>query len=167
MARVNKQINAPELRVVGGKGEQLGIMATEKALSLAWEQNLDLIEIAPKAVPPVCKIMDYGKYLYHKAKQDKVQKLKQKKVEIKAVRLSVRTGQHDLDFKTEKVKKFLSVGDKVKIDMLLRGREKQHFNLAEDKLKNFVATLGEIKLEQPLKRTPQGFVVIVSKLEVK
>lgn len=167
MARVNKQISALEIRVVGEKGEQLGIMATEKALGLAWEHELDLIEIAPKAAPPVCKIMDYGKYLYHKAKQDKAQKLKQKKIEIKAVRLTVRTGQHDLNFKAERVKKFLNVGDKVKIDMILKGREKQHFDFAEDKLKNFIAVLGEIKLEQPLKRTPQGFIVIVSKLEIK
>lgn len=153
----------PQVRVVGQKGEPIGILDIQKAINLAREQGLDLIEIAPKANPPVCRLMDYGKYLYHKAKQERAQKAKQKKIEIKGVRLSVRTGQHDLDFKAKKVEGFLEDGDKVKIDMVLRGREKQHFDFAEEKLRNFIAGLGEIKFEQPLKRTPQGFMVVISK----
>lgn len=150
------------MRVIDENGGQAGILSLSDAIALAKERGFDLIEIAPTAVPPVCRIMDYGKYLYHKAKQDRLQKAKQRKVELKGVRLSVRTGQHDLDFKAEKVKEFLEEGNKVKIDMVLKGREKQHFDVAEEKLKSFIARLGEIKFEQEIKRSPQGLVVIIS-----
>lgn len=160
---MNQEIRSPEIRVLGEDGSLLGIMDVPKALDIARGKGLDLIEIAPKAIPPVCRIMDYGKYLYHKAKQDRIQKAKQKKVEIKGIRLSVRTGQHDLEFKAKKVKDFLDTGDKVKIDMVLKGREKAHFDFAEEKLKGFLALLGTLKYEQALKRTPQGLVVIISK----
>lgn len=163
MARINEQIRVPQIRVVSEKGEQLGILDIEKAIGLARERGFDLIEIAPKANPPVCKLMDFGKYLYHKAKQERIQKAKQKKIEIKGIRLSVRTSQHDLDFKAKKVKEFLKDDNRVKIEMTLRGREKQHFDFAEEKLKNFLALLGEINYEQALKRTSQGLVVIVRK----
>jgi len=160
---MNQEIRSPEIRVLDEDGTALGIMDVPKALSLAKEKGLDLIEIAPKANPPVCRIMDYGKYLYHKAKQDRIQKAKQKKVEMKGVRLSVRTGQHDLEFKAKKVQEFLDEGDKVKIDMVLKGREKAHFDFAEEKLKVFLALLGTVKYEQVVKRTPQGLVVIISR----
>lgn len=138
-------------------------METNQAIGIAKEQNLDLIEIAPTAKPPVCRIMDYGKFLYHKAKQERVQKAKQKKIELKSVRISVRTGEHDLSFKAEKIKEFLEEGHKVKVDMVLRGREKAHFDFAEEKLRTFLNNLEGIKFEQPLKRSPQGLVIIISK----
>lgn len=138
-------------------------METNQAIGIAKEQNLDLIEIAPTAKPPVCRIMDYGKFLYHKAKQERIQKAKQKKIELKSVRISVRTGEHDLSFKAEKIKEFLEEGHKVKVDMVLRGREKAHFDFAEEKLRTFLNNLEGIKFEQPLKRSPQGLVIIISK----
>lgn len=149
--------------VIDEKGEQLGVLPTQEAIATAKERGLDLIEVAPKANPPVCRLMDYGKYLYRKAKEDRLQKAKQKKSETKSIRLSARTGEHDLAFKTKKVLGFLEDGDKVKIDMTLKGREKAHFDLAEEKLLNFISGLGEIKFEQELKKTPQGMVVIITK----
>lgn len=163
MTRINEQIRVPQVRVVSEKGEQLGVLDIIKAISLARERGFDLIEIAPKANPPVCKLMDFGKYLYHKAKQERIQKAKQKKIAIKSIRLSVRTSQHDLNFKAGKIKEFLEDSNKVKIEMTLRGREKQHFDFAEERLKNFLTLLGKINCEQALKRTPQGLVVIVGK----
>lgn len=157
------QIRVPEVRLIDEKGEQLGVVSIQQALEAAGERGLDLIEVGPKSKPPVCKLMNYGKYLYRKAKEDRLQKAKQKKIEVKSMRLSVRTGEHDLAFKAKKVKDFLEDGDKVKVEIVLKGREKQHFDLAKEKLIKFLDNLGEIKFEQEIKRVPQGLVVVVGK----
>lgn len=151
------------MRLIDEKGEQLGVVTIQQALDIARERGLDVIEVGPKAKPPVCKLMNYGKYLYRKAKEDRLQKAKQKKIEVKSMRISVRTGDHDLAFKAKKVKEFLEDGDKVKIEIVLRGREKQHFDLAKEKLMKFLGELGEVKFEQEIKRVPQGLIVVVGK----
>jgi translation initiation factor IF-3 len=138
-------------------------MPTIEALAMAKERLLDLVEVSPKAVPPVCRIMDYGKHLYQQSKQLRLAKAKQKKVEIKGVRLGLRTDTHDIEFKRAQSDKFLKQGDKVKIDIVLRGREKAHQDLARKNLQEFIAGITTpYKIEDPIKRFPGGFNVIIA-----
>ena len=138
-------------------------MNIEQALGIAREQELDLVEIAPKAQPPVCKIMDYGKYQYQQSKQDRLNKAKQKKVEVKGIRIGIRTDTHDLEFKKNQVEKFLTKGDKVKAEIVLRGREKAHQDLARKNLGDFLKTITvPYKTEQEMKRFPGGFNIIIA-----
>jgi translation initiation factor IF-3 len=138
-------------------------MQTQDALQMAKEQELDLVEIAPLAKPPVCKIMDYGKFQYQQSKQDKNNKAKQKKSEIKGIRIGVRTDDHDLDFKKTQADKFLQKGNKVKIEITLKGREKAHQDLARTNLQNFLKNITTPhKVEQEIKRFPGGFNVIIA-----
>lgn len=138
-------------------------MATFEALNLAKERMLDLVEVSPKAQPPVCRIMDYGKHLYQQSKQLRLAKAKQKKVEIKGVRLGLRTDTHDSEFKRAQAEKFLRQGDKVKIDIVLRGREKAHQELARTNLQQFISAITvPYKIEDHIKRFPGGFNVIIA-----
>lgn len=163
LTRINEYIRASEVRVVSDSGELLGIMPPYKALEIARERELDLVEIAPKAVPPVVKIMDFGKYQYQKSREERQNKLKQKKFEIKGIRIGVRTDDHDLDFKKEQADKFLKKGNKVKIEISLRGREKAHQDLARRNLLDFIHSISvPYKLEQEVKRFPGGFNVIIT-----
>lgn len=147
---VNNKINSPEVRLIDENDQYLGIMEIKKALAIAQERGLDLIEIDPKAQPPVAKITNFGQFKYNLRKKEKQQKKQQKVGEIKGVRLTLRIGQHDLNFKAEKTKEFLNQNQKVKIDLVLKGREKVHFNLAKDLVDKFINLLGEnIKIEQP------------------
>lgn len=119
---------------------------------------MDLVEVSPKAAPPVCKISDYGKFQYQKNKQDRVSKTKQKKVETKGIRIGVRTDKHDLSFKKKQAEKFLSKGNKVKIDIVLRGREKAHQDLARKNITEFIASIEVThRFEEEIKRFPGGF----------
>lgn len=166
--RVNEQIRIPRVVVIGENGEQHGEMSTYDAIDLARQNSLDLVEVSPKAQPPVCKIMDYGKYLYQQSKQAKVAKAKQKKVEIKGIRLGLRTDTHDRDFKKAQAEKFLRQGNKVKIDIILRGREKAHQDLAQTNLKEFISLIETpYKVEEQIKRFPGGFNIIIAPVEVK
>ena len=138
-------------------------MSTLDAMALAKEHLLDLVEVSPKAVVPVCRIMDYGKHLYQQSKQLRLAKAKQKKVEIKGVRLGLRTDTHDSEFKRAQSEKFLRQGDKVKIDIVLRGREKAHQDLARKNLQDFISGITvPYKVEDPIKRFPGGFNVIIA-----
>jgi translation initiation factor IF-3 len=149
--------------VIDDEGKQIGEMPTTEAMTLAKEKMLDLVEVSPKAVPPVCRIMDYGKHLYQQSKQLRIAKAKQKKIEIKGVRLGLRTDTHDLDFKKAQSEKFLRQGDKVKIDIVLRGREKAHQDLARKNLQDFISLITvPYKIEDPIKRFPGGFNVIIA-----
>jgi len=131
---------------------------------MARERGLDLIEIAPNVRPPVCRLMEYGKYQYKKSKEEKDQKNKQKRVEIKGIRISMRTGQHDLETKIKQIEKFFEKGDKIKIDMILKGREKSLFNLAKEKLTQFIELVpSETKIEQEIKSQPRGLSIVISK----
>jgi len=131
---------------------------------MAKEAGLDLIEIAPNAKPPVCRIMDYGKFQYQKSRKEKLQKSKQKRTEIKGVRISPRIGQHDLNFKAKQAEKFLNQGHKVKIEMILKGREKGLIDIAKEKLNKFIEIIElETVFEQEIKRQPRGLFVIITK----
>ena len=123
---INEQIRDREIRLIGSNGEQLGIMSAREAMKLAEEAELDLVKIAPNAKPPVCKIIDYGKYRYELARKEKEAKKKQKTVEVKEIRLSPNIDTNDLNTKVNAAKKFLSKGNKVKITLRFRGREMAH-----------------------------------------
>lgn len=151
------------MRVVDEDGKQLGIMPPQKALDIARENQLDLVEISPKAVPPVCKIMDFGKYQYQKSREDRQNKAKQKKVNIKGIRIGVRTDAHDLNFKKNQADKFLKKGNKVKLEIVMHGREKAHQDIARKNLIDFMKTISvPYKLEQEVKRFPGGFNAILA-----
>lgn len=161
--RTNEGIRIPRVFVIDENGKQLGEMPTFEALALAKESFLDLVEVSPKSNPPVCRIMDYGKHIYQQSKQMRLAKAKQKKVETKGVRLGVRTDVHDLDFKKAQSEKFLNHGDKVKIEIVLRGREKAHQDLARQNLQSFISSITvPYKIEDPIKRFPGGFNVIIA-----
>ena len=121
--QINDSIRDPEVRVVGANGEQLGIMSAREANKIAEEEGLDLVKISPSAVPPVCKIMDYGKYVFDKAKREKEQRKNQKIVALKEVQLSMTIEKHDIDVKAKHAQKFLTNGDKVKVSIRMKGRQ--------------------------------------------
>ncbi len=128
--RVNRDIRARDVRVIDDAGEQLGIMSTRDALAIALERELDLVEVAPNATPPVCRLMDYGKFLYEKQKRERESRKAQKQIEIKEVRLRPKTGEHDIQVVLTKSRKFLAEGNKVKVTIRFRGREIVHREVA-------------------------------------
>jgi len=161
---VNNQIRAERVRVIDKEGKNLGIFELEKALHLAEEEGLDLILLTEKANPPVCKIADYGKYLYwlQKRKKDK----KDKKSELKVVRLGFNISLHDLEIKAKQAEKFLSQGNKIKIEIVLRGREKTLPEIAKEKIERFLEILEKtipIKKDTDLRKEAKGFTIIISK----
>lgn len=141
---INEQIRDKEVRVVGEGGEQLGIMSSRDAQKLADEAGLDLVKIAPTAKPPVCKIVDYGKFKYEQTRKEKEARKKQKIIEIKEIRLSPNIDTNDLNTKINAARKFLSKGDKVKITLRFRGREMAHMNSSKHILDEFAETLADI-----------------------
>ena len=147
--RANNRINSPEVQVIGSTGENLGIINTNKAISMAKEEGLDLIEIAPNAKPPVCKIIDMGKYKYDAQKKANKAKKKQKKIELKEIKLRPVTETHDYNFKLKNAQKFLSKGDKVKFTIRFKGRELQHSNLGHDlmnKIQEDIKLVGKVEM---------------------
>ena len=141
---INGQIRDKEVRVISESGEQLGIMSSREAMKLAQEADLDLVKIAPKAQPPVCKIIDYGKYRYEAARKEKEAKKKQKTVEIKEVRLSPNIDTNDLNTKVNNAKKFISKGNKVKVTLRFRGREMAHVQQSKHILDDFAESLADV-----------------------
>ena len=141
---INEQIRDREIRLVGEGGEQLGIMPTREAMRMAEEAGLDLVKIAPTAKPPVCKIVDYGKFKYEQVRKEKEAKKKQKTVEIKEIRLSPNIDTNDLNTKVNAARKFLTKGDKVKITLRFRGREIAHMNNSRHILDDFAESLSDI-----------------------
>ncbi len=147
--RANNRINSPEVQVIGSTGENLGIINTNKAISMAKEEGLDLIEIAPNAKPPVCKIIDMGKYKYDAQKKANKAKKKQKKIELKEIKLRPVTETHDYNFKLKNAQKFLSKGDKVKFTIRFKGRELQHSNLGYNlmnKIQEDIKLVGKVEM---------------------
>ena len=140
---VNEQIRAKELRVIAADGEQLGIMSSKEALAIAEEKDLDLVLIAPNAKPPVCKIMNYGKYCFEQAKKAKENKKKQKTMEIKEIRLSLNIDVHDFNTKLKHAERFLKAGIKVKVSIRLRGREMGHSDMGVQTMKRFAEACEE------------------------
>ena len=142
-ALINEEIRAKEVRLIDQNGEQLGIMSTQEALAKAAEANLDLVNISPNAAPPVCRIMDYGKFRYEQEKKLKEAKKKQKTTELKEMRLGIFIEEHDIDTKAKTVSKFLDDGDKVKISMRFRGREMGYVNKGKETMLSFFSRLSD------------------------
>lgn len=141
---INEQIRDREVRLIGEDGEQLGIMSAREAMKIAMEAELDLVKIAPAAKPPVCKIIDYGKYKYEQTRKEKEAKKKQRTVEIKEVRLSPNIDTNDLNTKVNNAKKFISKGNKVKVTLRFRGREMAHVQQSRHILDDFAEMLSDI-----------------------
>jgi len=160
---INEQIRDREVRLIGTNGEQLGIMSARDAYRLAQEAELDLVKIAPGAKPPVCKIIDYGKYRYEQSRKEKEAKKKQKFVEIKEVRLSPNIDANDLNTKTNNARKFLSKGNKVKITLRFRGREMAHMQASRHILEDFAASVEDIAvIDKPIKQEGRTLTIYLS-----
>ena len=142
--QINEEILDKEVRLIGDQGEQLGIMSVDEALRIATEHELDLVKIAPGSNPPVCKIMDYGKFRFEQAKQEKEAKKNQRVIEIKEIRMSPGIDTNDFNTKLKNAQKFLNDGDRVKVSVRFRGREMAHTEIGADLLKDFAAQCTEI-----------------------
>ena len=142
--QINEEIRDKELRVIGASGDQLGIMSSAEALRIAEEKELDLVKIAPNAVPPVCKIMDYGKFRFEQLKKEKEAKKNQRVVEVKEIRMSPSIDTNDLNTKIKNAMKFLNDGNRVKVTVRFRGREMAHTSLGEVLLKQFGESCAEV-----------------------
>lgn len=143
---INEQIRDKEVRVIGEDGEQLGIMSSREALQLAEEAGVDLVKIAPTAKPPVCKIVDYGKFRYEQARKEKEAKKKQKVIDVKEIRLSPNIDTNDLNTKVNAAKKFLQKGDRVKVTLRFRGREMAHMASSKHILDDFAQALADVSV---------------------
>lgn len=160
---INEQIRDKEVRLIGEDGEQLGIQPIKEAMKLAKEANLDLVKIAPTAKPPVCKIIDYGKYRYELARKDKEAKKKQKVTEVKEIRLSPNIDDNDLETKANNARKFILKGDKVKVALRFRGREMAHIGASKKILDEFFAKLEDIAVvEKPSKLEGRSMIMFLT-----
>lgn len=160
---INEQIKDPEVRLIGESGEQLGVMSVVKALDMAYSADLDLVKIAPTANPPVCKIIDYGKYKYEQARREKEAKKKQKVIEVKEIRMSPNISDNDLNTKVNSARKFLNRGDKVKVMLRFRGREMAHMDKTKHILDDVADMLSEISsIEKPAKVEGRMMSLILS-----
>ena len=165
---INEEIRDKELRVIDNDGSQLGIMSARDAQKIANEKNLDLVKIAPNAVPPVCKIMDYGKYKFEQTKREKEARKNQKVVEVKEVRMSLNIDTHDFNTKANNAMKFLKSGDKVKVSVRFRGREMAHTKLGEDLLVRFAEQCSEFGVvEKQPKMEGRSIAMFVSPKSAK
>lgn len=160
---INEQIRDKEVRLIGEDGEQLGIMSSKDALKLAKEAELDLVKIAPGAKPPVCKIIDYGKYRYEMARKEKEAKKKQKIIEVKEVRLSPNIDVNDLNTKMTSARKFLQKGNKVKVSLRFRGREMAHMQASRHILEDFAKAIEDIAVvDKPIKQEGRSLTMFLS-----
>ena len=160
---INEQIRDREVRLIGEDGEQLGIMSAREALKIAQEAELDLVKIAPAAKPPVCKIIDYGKFRYEQSRKEKEAKKKQKTVEIKEVRLSPNIDTNDLNTKVNNARKFISKGNKVKITLRFRGREMAHVQQSRHILDDFAELLADVAVvEKPAKLEGRNMSMVLT-----
>ena len=142
--QINEEIRDKELRIIGADGSQLGIMSASQALDIAAEKNLDLVKIAPQATPPVCKIMDYGKYRFEQAKREKEARKNQHTVNIKEIKLSLNIDTHDFNTKLRNAQKFFAHGDKVKVSIRFRGREMSHMAIGREVIDKFAEFCSEV-----------------------
>ncbi len=163
--RMNERIRAREIRVIGDDGEQFGILSVNEAIALAAEKNLDLVEISPNATPPVCKIMDYGKYKYEKTKKDKENKKKQKNIVVKELRIKPHIDEHDKETKISQIKKFIEKEHKVKVSLRLTGRERLHADSAIKILDEFASHFEETAIVEKKygKEQVQKFILLSPK----
>lgn len=164
--RANEQILVPKVRVIDENGVFLGVLNTKDAVDLAREREYDLVEVSPKEDPPVCKLIDYGTFKYQKAKEQRAQKAHAKKVEVKGIRLSVKMGSHDQDVRLKQAIGFLEGGDKLKIEIILRGREKAHGEIAEQRINEFLKSIEatyQLYTEQAVTRQGGNVSAIVGR----
>jgi len=163
--RINNEIRARELRVIGAAGENLGVISLEEALKAAKAAALDLIEISPSAVPPVAKIMDYGKFEYERSKKEKAVKAKSKVSETKEVQIKVGTGEHDMDLKARKAADWLAEGHRVRAELFLKGRYKgMEEAFLKDRLEKFLTRISyAYKVAEPITRSPKGFAGVIER----
>lgn len=162
---INHQIRARELRIIDDEEGNLGVMTLEAALRLAEEKGLDLIEISPNAVPPIAKIMDYGKYQYIQNKKDKEARGKTKSTETKSIQVKIGTGDHDLELKATRASEFLKEGHRVKVDLFLPGRSK-YFDIKflNERLERFLRLIAEeYKIADPAKKSPKGLTLVIER----
>lgn len=161
---INDMVKAPNVRLIDEHGEQRGIVKTSDALAEAHEKELDLVVVAEKADPPVCKLVNYGKYKYRQNRQIQKQKAGQRKLTQKGIRLSMNMGPHDIDTRKKQAEKFLEQGHRVKVEMLLRGRERAHARRAEESIRTFTKSFSfETIIEQELKRQQNAINLIIRK----
>ena len=164
--RINEEITSESVRVIGAEGEALGVLKTSIAMERAQTEGFDLVEVSPKAEPPVCRFIDYGAFKYQKEKEARKAKAQSKEVEVKGIRLTVRIGPHDFDVRKEQAFKFLERGDKLKLEMVLRGREKAHSALGREVMTRFVEVLKvkyPVRVEQPFSSQGGRLTMIVAR----
>jgi translation initiation factor IF-3 len=163
--RINERIRSPEIRLIGAEGENVGVVTPAQALQMAEEAGLDLVEISPNATPPVCKIMDFGKFKYEQQKKEAEARKKQKIIEIKEVKFRPGTDKHDYDVKMRSVLKFLGNGDKVKVTLRFRGREMAHQDLGRQLLEQIAEDITEFgKIENMPKMEGRQMVMMIGPL---
>lgn len=162
----NQQIRFPEVRVIADSGEHFGVLKIPDALRLAVEKEMDLVLIDPKAVPPVCKIVNFGQFKYQKEKEERKKKAQSKTTEIKGLRLTPRIAEHDVEVRLNQALNFLNRGDKVQIEILMRGRDNAHPEIIRELLKTFIEKLKAVvpvRIEQDIQRQGQKFIALVAK----
>ena len=164
---INEKIRAREVQVIGEKGEKLGVLSLADALDKAIEEKLDLVLVSPNAQPPVCKLMNYGKYKFEQAKKEKESKKNQKTFDIKEIRITPNIEKHDFEFKVKNARKFLESGNKVKITVRFRGREVNYLKAGEENLKDFEDALADIAVveKKPLLEGKNMFIILTKKNE--
>lgn len=164
---INEQIRLKQVQLIDDQGQKLGVMDTADALNTAYEKNLDLVLVAPNGNPPVCKIMNYGKYKFEQSKKEKEAKKKQKTYELKELRITPNTEEHDFNFKLKNAKKFLEDGCKVKITVRFRGRELNYVKQGETILNKFIEELSEIAVpeKKPILEGKNMFIILAKKAE--
>jgi len=161
--RINEEVRCKEVRLVDDEGQQLGVMSPRDAMKVAQEKNLDLVEVAPTANPPVCRIMDYGKYRYEQNKKEREAKKNQKVISVKEVKLRPNIEDHDFLTKAKNASKFLTSGDKVKVTIMFRGREITHPELGQELCERFAEELSTVsKIEKPAKVEGRNMIMILA-----
>ncbi len=166
--RINENISSPQVRLIDADGKQVGVLSIEEALTVADEEGLDLIEVSPNASPPVCRLMDYGKYKYQLNKRQHEARRHQKTIQVKEIKLRPKTEEHDFHFKLKNAIRFLSDGNKVKITIMFRGREVTHRDLGVVLLKKFQEAVGDYGIiEQPLKDEGRFITIVLAPSKAK
>ncbi len=166
--QINDEIRDKEIRVINSDGSQLGLMSAVKALEIAESQNLDLVKIAPQAKPPVCKVMDYGKYRFEQAKREKEAKKNQRVIDVKEIRLSLNIDTHDFNTKVNQATKFIKSGNKVKVSIRFRGREMGHPEIGQDNMDRFAQAMEEVAVvEKPAKLEGRNMLMFLAPKSAK
>jgi len=166
--RINEEITAKELRLIGVDGEQIGIVSPREALTIAQELGLDLVEVAPQAKPPVCRIMDYGKYKFQKSKREKEARKKQRVINVKEIKFRLGIEDHDFEVKARNIERFLKKGDKVKVTVMFRGREISHSDLGFALCERLIERIKDVgDVEKPSKLEGKNMIMVLSPKQEK